>query len=213
MAFWRKRERVRAGAWITNGGGGRVELLWPGTSSSVVMFDDGSLEVGDTVRDEPLVRLHLITHARLVLTPRDSIELAGGAILRGDPLEVSGPFVVHRLDSATLRVVNQSKRTARVEYRDEILEFASGEVLELVALPPDPSGASRTRPSRPHPDTVSLTTPVGDVQALGGLQRADQAGEVRFTATENAEIEGLGLRVRLVPGEEVLFTRFAPRSP
>lgn len=207
LAFYRKRERVRAGGRVTCGSGGRAELLWPGDASSVVLFDGGALEVGDVASEAPFVRFLDVARARLVLTPEDQVELVGGAILRGDPVRDSGPFVVERLGRELLRISNRSKMDGRVLFREETLELRSGDALDLPLL------AQGGAPLPVDPDRVKL--PAGDLEleVLGSVRPEVESGRVRLAAEEKTEVSWGGLRVILNPGDEAVFTPLGPRRP
>jgi len=211
LTFYRKRERLLPGAWVICGAGGRAELFWPGDASSLVLFDEGVAEIGEPARDEPLINLRSVSHARLMLTPEDQVRLTGGAILRGDPVQPSGPFVVERMRTGVLRVTNQSKRPAQVAYREATLDLAAGDTIDLPVLSTgtDPLERVRLEPRWTSGRVaVSLSGEAVLVEELGDPQR------VHFEAVDHVEAQALGARVRLRPGEQAVFAGFGPaRAP
>lgn len=206
LPFYRKRERITAGALVRTGAGGRAELLWAPDASALALFDEGRVTVGDPARDEPMLRFHSLTRAILVLTPEDRVELVGGAILAGDPLESTGTILLESLPASRLRLTNQSKRLATVAFRDERLEVGPGESIDL----PVPVGGSAPRERR-EPERFEL--PGLAVAFQGRVERKDSAGGVSLTALEPTSVSALGIEARLEPGETVSFSGLAQVAP
>jgi hypothetical protein len=207
LAHYRKRERLESGGWVLTGAGGRAELIWPGVESSLVLFDEGAVVLGDSAHDQPLVSMRSITRARLILTPLDRVELLGGAILRGDESEASGPFVVERFAPSLLRVLNQSKLDGRILFREEVLELRAGDAIHL-AIPGDGSA-----PIALDPDLVALEAGGLDLSLLGELRPSEEPAGVRVRAESQGEAYALGVQVSLNPGEQALFSRLgSPRA-
>jgi hypothetical protein len=202
LAFWRRRERLEPGGTVWVGAGGRAEILWPGDASSVKLFEGGAVVIGDPTRDEPLVRFEDLVDAVLVLTPEDRVVLPGGAELRGDSVQPSGPFFLTRVGEGLVRVTNQAKRSALLSYRDERLELAPSSAVDVPVL------AAGTRPRSEDPGRVRLTLAGIELHVLGEVAPIgpeDAPGRAHLQAGTASEIEALGVRVRLAPGEEALF--------
>lgn len=208
LAFYRKKERMRSGGSILVGEGGRAELLWTGDETSVVLFDHAVVFLGEPSRDEPIVTLRSLTQARLVLMPKDRMVLMGGAVLRGDSEETTGPFVVDRIRTEFLRLTNQSKLGARVEFREENIDLGPGDSIDLPILAegtaPLPVDPFRTRVGAGGMELVVT----GEV----GAEPMPGAG-VRVRAGEPTVVSGLGVRVTLDPGEEAVFGPLEERPP
>ncbi len=204
LPFQRKHERISVGYTVRTGAGGRAEILWAPDATSIVLFDDGRLTLGDTARDEPLVHLHTITHALLVLTPEDRVELPGGSLLRGDPAETTGPVLLERVSEEYLRLTNQSKRGLLLSYRDLGLELMPGESIDL---PQPPFGCA---PLASGPEPSRLVAGGVPLALTGRAERSEEPGSVWLRAAEPVEIEALGVHVRLAGGEEARLSGLAP---
>jgi len=100
LPFYKKRERLAPGTLVRTGAGGRAELLWSPDATSLVLFDEGRLTLGDPERGEPLASFHALTRVLLTLTPEDRIELLGGARLSGDASEPTGPILLEEIGRA-----------------------------------------------------------------------------------------------------------------
>lgn len=194
LPVYSKRERLRSGASVQCAAGGRCELLWPQDASSVVLFDEGWVDLGEPSRDEPLVTFRRLTRARLMLTPEDKVVLMGGAVLRGDPEEKSGPFLIERTRTDLLEITNQSKRACTLAFRDEELLLSPGEKMRLPLLgiggDPDPR------------DPAEAIVEVGgrEVRVVGA---AEIDGVTLTAGAGGARIEDGGLIVRLAEGESL----------
>jgi len=207
LTFYRKKARVTAGGTVITTGTGRAELIWPGDASSIVLHGTAVVHLGDPQRDQPLLSFREVAHARLLLTPEDRIELPGGAILRGDPVYTSGPFILDLVEDEVLRFTNQSKREARIDYRLAVLELGPGDEVDLPLLP------FGTGPLDPSPSAVRYETGIVDLLVTGRVEYAVEDTRVRVTAVEESEIEALGLRIRLAPGEEIVLSAPRPAEP
>ena len=199
LSFWRKKVRLGPGGRVFTNAGGRAELVWVGDASSVLLMGAAGLALGDHRRDEPLVRFFEVSRARLFLTPEDRIELPGGAILRGDPTYPSGPFGLELIGPEILRIKNQSKREARIDYRTAALPLGAGDEIDLPLL------TFGTSPVDPDPSSTRVETGIVDFVFTGRVEWTPAEGRVRVTAQEESEIEALGLRIHLSPGQQVLL--------
>ena len=198
LTFYRKNERVNAGAWASCGAGGRLEVLWP-SGTSVVLFGEGTGVVGSPSRGEPTFILKDLEHVTLNLHPEDRIELVGGAILIAE----SGPFVLEHVREEVLRVRNRSKEVGRVAYRDEIFDLDPGHVLDLPLLPD-----GGTAPFQPDPGFQVLGAPGHEIEVRGSITILDEdaaAGTTRVRADGEHELRAFGARLRLDAGDEVSF--------
>jgi hypothetical protein len=204
LPFYQKRERVPAGTLVRTGAGGRAELLWAPDATSLAMFDEGRVTLGDPARDEPVLRFHSVTRALLVLTPEDRVELLGGANLEGDSLNTTGPILLESVPGSILRVTNQSKRLSRVRYRTENLELGPGESIDLPVL------ASGTEPREEATEAQTLLWSGLPVSFRGRVERREENGGVSLTALEPALVTGLGIEVRLGEQETIRFSGLSP---
>ncbi len=206
LPFHEKRARVRPGAAVIVGPGGRAELLWTRNATSIVLFGTGVAIVGDPLRDEPLARIERALGAQLDLTPGDRIVLPGGSELRGDPGQPSGPFLVEQRVGA-VRVKNQSKLAGSVRYRDAVLDLLPGDVVDLPLLS---DGAA---PFERGAERASATIGRVDVTTRGTVRAEQSPGGIRLRAAEDAQVGVGGVFVRLKNGEAAVFSELsAPTS-
>ena len=203
LPFYRKRERVTAGTVVRTGYGGRAELIWPGDASNVVLFDHGAVRVANPETDEMLVEFLSVTRCLIHLTPEDRVLLPGGSVLRGDPVEPSGPYQLEHFDPQYLRLTNQTKRPAQLIYREAEIELGPGESIDLPRL-------GDTAPRPPHPAQEELQG--GKVSIVGRVEPHTDAGSIRMKAVRPSEVFSQGVRVRLAPDEQVTFQELSPPS-
>lgn len=207
LPFYSKRERVRVGSLVRTGAGGRAELLWSPDATSLAMFDEGRVTLGDTERDEPVMRFHSVTRALLALTPEDRVELVGGPELVGDSLSTTSPILLESVPGSILRVTNQSKLLARVRYRAEQLELGPGESIDLPILP---QGAG---PREEGTDSQRIALADLSITVQGRVERREDEGALSLTALEPARVAGLGIEARLAEKETIRFSRLSPTTP
>lgn len=195
LPFHRKRERVPLGTLVRTGAGGRAELLWSPDATTLALFDEGRVTLGDPGRDEPLLRFHSLTRALLVLTPEDRVELVGGALLAGDALETTGPILLESLRGSLLRITNQSKRSVTLACRDQRLELGPGESLDLPLL------LRGCAPAEEDAEPQRFEVPGIALAFHGKVERRDELGAegagVTLIAQEPARVLALGVEVRL----------------
>jgi len=207
LPFYRKRERVPVGTLVRTGAGGRAELLWAPDATSLALFDEGRVTLGDPARDEPVLRLHSVTRALLVLTPEDRVELVGGAQLEGDSLSTTGPILLESVPGSILRVTNQSKLLGRIRYRTENLELGPGESIDLPILT---SGAQPREEETEAQASTGLGLPIS---LRGRVERREENGRLSLTALEPALVTALGIEVRLAEQETLRLSGLSPLHP
>ncbi len=206
LAYYHKRERLPSGSWVYCEAGGRAEILWPGDASSVLFSGPSAAIIGEPTRDEALVSLQRVTYARLILTPEDRVALPGGAILRGDPVAPSGPFVLERLTGELLRLTNQSSQTVQLQYRDSLIDLSPADAVDLPLMSSTPI---------PEVEEESVSHDGLSVNFTGELEARTQAssqGGILLEATSDAAVDGLGVRVSLAPGDKAIFRRLAQNT-
>jgi hypothetical protein len=206
IPFFEKRARVPVGTLVRTGAGGRAELLWSPDASSLSLFEEGRVTLGDPEREEPMLAFHSLTRALLVLTPEDRVELLGGALLSGDPLDTTGPILLERAPGSILRVTNQSKRPATIAYRDERLELGPGESIDLPVLG---DGSAPRTGSAPQ----LLQGPGFTVALEGRVERQDDERGVALMALGPARASALGVEVRLAEGATARFSALPSVRP
>lgn len=208
LRFYAKRERVAPGTMVRTGAGGRAEILYSPDASSVVLFEEARVTLGDPERDEPLLCFHSLTRALLTLTGEDRIELVGGASLRGDPERVTGPILLDAGRGRILRITNQSKVDVSVEMRDRLLGLAPGESLDLPLL------ATGTGPIPPEAEPERLELEPGLVALFQGeIERETDSALPWLAAQRASAVRSLGLTVTLAPGERVRFFGLSDQPP
>lgn len=208
LRFYAKRERLVPGSMVRTGAGGRAEVLYSPDASSVVLFEEARVTLGDPERDEPLLAFHSLTRALLTLTAEDRIELVGGAELRGAPTGVTGPILLEAGRGRILRITNQSKTDATVEMRDRLLALAPGETLDLPLL------STGTGPTPPEAEPETLELAAGLLALFQGeIEREEGAVPPWLTARRATAIRSLGLTVTLAGGERVRFSGLSEELP
>lgn len=192
LRYFDKRRRTSAGSWIYCEPGGRAEVLWPESGSTVMLFDSSVGIVGSPTRGEANFLFRELQRAVLELNPGDQVELLGGAVLTAE----SGPWVLQRRSFDILRIKNQSKIEGQLAFRDAVFVLAPGDTLDLPLL------SAGGTPVAPVPGEVTLAGPGFDVALFGEVEAADIPGgfELRGVTTDH-EIAGLGVRLHLGPGE------------
>lgn len=207
LPFYQKRERIQVGTLVRTGAGGRAELLWSPDATSLAMFDEGRVTLGDPARDEPVLRFHSVTRALLVLTPEDRVELVGGAQLEGDSLSSTGPILLESVPGSILRVTNQSKLLSRVRFRTANLELGPGESIDLPIL------AGGARPREEETESQTLVWRGLAVSFRGRVEQREESGCVSITALEPALVTGAGIEARLAEQETIRFSGLSPVDP
>lgn len=203
LYFYRKQARMNAGSWVFSGAGGRAEVLYA-DNSTITLFGLGSGVVGSPSRQEPLFDLRQVERARIELTSLQQVRLLGGAILESE----TGPFILERPEEGILRIRNRSKGEGRIAYRDEVVALDPGQVLDMPLLD------SGTGPSDPLAGFQRLAGADGPLEVRGEVELLSDPDGVRLRATGEHEVRGYGLRVRLDPGDEVIFGGLeAPEEP
>ncbi|MDG2143710.1 MAG: hypothetical protein P8N31_09160 [Planctomycetota bacterium] len=206
LTFYNKRLRLGSGGVVVNGVGGRVEVQVPGSSTAVQLFDRGAIVVGEPTREEPVLSLIQADRASLHLAPGDRISLVGGVELEADATIESGPFDFRTTGRDRVEIANHGRTIATLLYLDQVLALGPGEVFELPLLPggtgplargPEPFLLS-VEPGFWAGDSPKSTAPVEVVPDPRGL---------RVLATDPSDVTGLGVKVHLSEGEEVLFQR------
>lgn len=207
LPFYQKRERVPVGTLVRTGAGGRAELLWSPDATTLALFDEGRVTLGDPERDEPLLTFHSVTRALLVLTPEDRVELVGGPLLEGDSLSTTGPILLESAPGSILRVTNQSKLLARIRYRVEQLELGPGESIDLPIL------ARGAEPCEEETEAQHLLLLGLPVSFHGRVERREDGAGVSLTALEPARVTGLGIEASLAAQETLRFSGLSQVHP
>jgi len=190
--FYRKQERVVAGAWVFTGAGGRAELLWP-DGATARFFGTATAIVGSPSRGEASLIIRNLERLSVVLTEGRQIELMGGSVLVSD----TGPFVIERPRRNILRIQNASKGVGRVAFREERFDLDPGSVFDLPLL------ADGGAPVAAIGDFESIDTDAGSFEMRGGVDIERDGASTRFVPLGEHELRGLGQRIRLAPGEEL----------
>ncbi len=200
LTFHATTERVHAGSSISVAPGGRAEVLW-GDGTSILLSDRGFGLVGSPSRGEPLFTFLDVATAWIDLAGEEQIDLVGGSRLSAS----SGPIVLERVRFDIVRVRNQSKSSARIAFREDVLELDPGQAVDLPLL----TGGGQ--PTRSATSVDAVAGPGFAVRATGAVETDADQNRVRVQAVGEHEIQGLGQRVRLERGEEVDFSGLGPR--
>lgn len=194
LTFYDKERRLNAGSWIYTNQGGRVELIWS-SGSSISLNNQSTAVIGSPSRGEPLLMLWEVDYAKIEIGPDDVVQLLGGAMLRSN----GGTVVVEHPKREIERVRNQTKGEIRIDYRDEIFVLDPGQVIDLPLL------SVGSEPLAVIPGARSIAGDGFQVDVLGRVSVIDDERGVRLHADGEHQIRGLGVRVRLLEGEEVIF--------
>jgi len=198
LYHYRKQARVNAGSWIFCGAGGRVSVLYP-DNTEVILSGLGSGVVGSESRGEPIFFLLQCDRASVTLQPGQQLRLLGGAVLSAD----SGPIAIERLLDEVLRVSNRSLGAARIAYRDQVFLLDPSQMIHLPLL------QTGSAPSEPEEGYQTLWAAGQHLRVRGEVETVDDSRGVRLRALGEHDLAGFGLRVRLDPGDEVLFSDLA----
>lgn len=194
LSFYDKDIRVNAGATVYSAPGGRVEILWP-DGSSIVMFGRGTGFIGSPSRGETAFSFREVERAMVQLNREEEIELYGGAHL----VASSGPFILDHTRADILRVKNQAKSAGRISFRESVFTLDPGQAVDLPLLS---AGASPA----PRDSGLSVARASGfTVQFGGAVDLVPLPDAVELHARGEHEIHGLGVSIRLTPGESVRF--------
>jgi hypothetical protein len=197
LSFHRKEVRAVAGSGIACAGGGRAEILWP-NGSSVILFGRSEGIVGSPSRGEPSFLFRAIEQVRFVPRTEDLYELVGGATLRAR----DGPVRVVRVRGDVLRVVNESKRSAQVAFRDATIVLDPGQAVDLPLL------SFGSQPEAPLPKAAPAQA-AGFQAVLGeGTEVSPEGGGL--VARGTGGVRALGVRVTLDGGAEARFSGLVP---
>ena len=194
-----RRERLRSGGWVLTRAGGHAEVFWPLIGTSIHMSEAGALSIGEQARDEPAATFRQITRARCLLQPGVRVALPGGALLEGDPTRESGPFLLEARYPNVLRLSNDSKVTALVSFREEVLPIGPGQSVDLALL------EVGTAPRESAPGMLRVE---GDAFALaleGGATSTEAEGGFLVGAEADGRVRALGVEVDLDPTRRALF--------
>lgn len=197
MYFYSKQSRMSAGTWVFSGAGGRLEVLYPG-NTSIMLFGLCSGVVGSESRGEPIFFFRQLDRARIVMQEGQQVRLLAGVVLTAD----GGPFVIERPTRDIMRVRNRSTSTGRIAYREEIFHLDPGHVIDLPLL--EGLGGA---PQQADPGFQTMLVGAAPLRLRGDVEvLPSDARGTRIRANGDHEMRGLGLRVRLDPGDEILFS-------
>ncbi len=194
LTFYDKERRMNAGGWLYSMAGGRVEVIWP-NGSSIALNGQTTAVIGSPSRGEPVLIFWELDHARIEMEEGETIALLGGALLHAN----EGTIIAERLRGDVQRVRNQTKGEMRVDFRDESFALDPGEIIDLPLL------STGSEPLAEIPGSRSIPGDGFQVDVLGQVSVLDDERGVRVLAEGEHQIRGLGVRVRLLEGEQVLF--------
>ncbi len=192
LSFYEKRTLIPAGSWVFAGPEGYAEVLLPG-DTQVALHGRGTGVVGSESRREPVFTLLDVTAASVSFGETGQVELPGGAILEAS----SGPFSVETIHDRLIRVRNRSNQVGRVDYRDEVIRLEPSETVELAVL------SDFSTPFEVDPSTRAVESSAGRIALRGEVEVLSSGAGTVLRATGTSEVEGLGLRLQLRPGDEV----------
>ena len=218
LRFYAKSKSLRAGSSIYTGAGGRAEVLFP-EGSSVMLFGTGVGIIGSKSRGEPMFLFQQLDRAHVTTATKETIQLVGGAELRLQ----GGPVLLESLRADLLRVLNQSKTSVQVAYRDALIALDPGEKVDLPVvgsegLPKPADSAWKVMEGTLFPvrtrgalETGGGSDPVVSPGAAstGGLS----PGGLALRALGESSVEALGLEWQLQLDEEVTLRGLESLAP
>lgn len=202
LTFHDKSTRLNSGSAVYSSSGGKIEVLWP-SSTSIVLSGQGSGIVGSVSRGEPMFIVRDVERAILNLSEGDQVELLGGSLLTAS----SGPFVLEHRSQEILRVRNQSKKSAEIAFRTDTIQLDPGEVVDLPLL--TSGGAPAVAPL--EMETLALAGYRARVRGKCEVDEGPKSLSVR--SIESTELHTLGVKIHLEPGDTVTVSGLAPTAP
>jgi hypothetical protein len=223
LRFYAKSKSLRAGSSIYTGAGGRAEVLFP-EGSSVMLFGTGVGIIGSKSRGEPMFLFQQLDRAHVTTATKETIQLVGGAELRLQ----GGPVLLESLRADLLRVLNQSKTSVLVAYRDALITLDPGEKVDLPVvgsegLPKPADSAWNAVEGMEFPVRArgaveiaigaepALSTDVG--ATLRSSTDPSSTGSVALRALGESSVEALGLEWQLRLDEEVTLRGLESLAP
>jgi hypothetical protein len=204
LTYYRKKQRMQSGAWVHVGAGGRGEVFFPADGAKLVLIDDSVCRIGEPSRGEADIRLEVLTRAEIDLSPGAVVQLPGGSLLSGPPDGKTGPYLVQHFYEELIRVFNQSKAPAYLAFRDERIELAAGERIDLPLL--EAGGEPIDLGGPPTEWTGAGLT----ARAYGVVEPIEESAGLALRATSPGVVLAQGVAVRLRPGDEVAFLGLGP---
>lgn len=192
LSFYAKRTLIPAGSWVFSGPEGYAEVLLPG-DTQVALHGRGTGVVGAESRREPAFTLLDVTSASVSFGETGQVQLPGGAILEAS----SGPFSIDSVHDRLIRVRNGSNQVGRVDYRDSVIRLEPSETVELALL------SDFSSPFEIDPSTRAVDSSAGRLSLRGDVEVSSSSTGTVLRATGTSEVEGLGLILKLSPGDEV----------
>ena len=206
MRYYDKRMRLGSGGWVLSGVGGRAEVIVPGESTSVHLFDRGAIMVGEPTRAEPLMELIHADRASINLAAGDRIALIGGVELEASPDAEAGPFDLRTTDRDRMEISNHGRSIASLYYLDQVLALGPGEIFALPILPGGNGPLARGK--EPFLLAVEPGSWAGNApSATDEVEVVPDPRGLRLRSTDPTDVTALGVKVHLSDGEEVLFLR------
>ena len=201
LSFYEKRTLIPAGSWVFAGPEGYAEILLPG-DTQVALHGRGTGVVGSESRREPIFTLLDVTGATVSFGEAGQVELPGGAILEGS----SGPFGWRRstIDSSGFGTAPTRSPSWITATRSSASSRARPSSWR--------SSATSRRPSSWTPRPARWIHPRGEIALRGQVEVLSAGSGSVLRATGTSEVEGLGLRLELDPGDEVRLESLGPAS-
>ena len=194
LAFHDKEVKLNSGSWVLCSPGGKVEILWNG-GTSVTLSGRTTGLVGSKSRGEPTFAFVELENTLLNLRRGDQVRLLGGALLSAEV----GPIAVERLDSGVLRVENQSKGEAQLWFREAYFLLDPGQEIHLPLLSAGGAPLGSLTDRRRYGREEML------VELDGAAELLPHPEGVRVIMNGAHEIRGMGLRMQLAQGEQLVI--------
>ena len=202
LTFYAKRALIPAGSWVFSGPEGYAEVLLPG-NAQVALHGRGTGVVGSESRREPVFTLLDVTSASVTFGEIGQVQLPGGAILEA----TSGPFSVDSVHDRLIRVRNGSNQVGRVDYRDQVIRLEPSETVELALV------SDFSTPFEVDPSTRAVDSAAGRIALRGDVEVISSSAGTLLRASGTSEVEGLGLKFQLSPGDEVRVEALGAADP
>lgn len=194
-----RRERLRSGAWVVTRAGGHAEVFWPLQGTAILFHEEGALRIGEQSRGEPCASFERLTRASIKLSPGSRVALPTGAELSGDASRESGPYTLEARYPNMLRISNDSKETAYLSYRREVLPLGPGQSVDLALL------AVGTGPEDVPPGGRRFLAGEVAVDLEGAAEVRELGPAVVVESEDTGRVRGLGVEVQLSLDRAALF--------
>jgi hypothetical protein len=198
LSAFRPVQEAAAGWGVDVGAAGRAEIAWVGREAALVLSGRSRVLLEDPDARGVLARLLAVTSSSIELQSGERLVLPGGAELSNEAQDPAGPFRLLGLDDGLVRVENVAGGIGRIRYRGVELDLAPLESVDLAAgLDAGAAG--------PDGEASAWSLGGSPIRILGGARGEPTPGGLRVVADGASTVEGLGVRIRMEAGDELVL--------